>query len=153
MQREAESCMFWAWSLGGLTLFLHGFSVKVDTIYSTRAGLLSWVSRSSQMIWKEKKCTGNYEIVYHINPREKNKLHINLPVRCARFCVVFFKDKSLLIKRWDLNGFLLDDGRRERERRRQLQFWMLLCLPAGVEFLWDQRCQMVKTHSVSARQR
>lgn len=98
MQRETESCMFEVWSLGGLKLFLHGFSVKADMIYSSRAGLVSWMSKFNQMIWKEKNVPIITRLCSTKNPRQKNKPHINLPVRRVQLCVVFFKDKSLLIK-------------------------------------------------------
>lgn len=50
LQRELESCMFWVWFLAGLKLFLHGFSVNADTIYSKRADLMSWMNKLEQKI-------------------------------------------------------------------------------------------------------
>lgn len=49
-QRELVSCMFWAWFLGGLKLFLHSFSVNNDMIYSKRAVWMSWRNKLEQKI-------------------------------------------------------------------------------------------------------
>lgn len=42
---------------------------------------------------------------------------MNLPVSVYLLHVVFLRDESLLVKRWDLDGFLLNDRRGEGEWR------------------------------------
>lgn len=55
LQGELESCMFWAWLLGGLKLFLRSFSVTADMIYSKRADWTSWRNILGEKICSHKR--------------------------------------------------------------------------------------------------